>query len=208
MITTYSELKTTIADWLNREDLTATVPAFIQLAEAQMQSDISHWRRSQRASLTANDRFIALPDDWHSTIRLTIDGDYKDLELMSAREMADRRYRDSASGTPRYYRVADQSIELYPSPATDVTFILEYVAKIPALGDSNATNWVLDAAPDAYLYGSLIHAATYLADDQRIAVWAQMYQAAVSRLNREKGETSGSNLRLRVAGLGGGSHYR
>ena len=208
MITNYSGLKAAIADWLNREDLTSAVPDFIVLAEAQMQADIKHWRRTQRASLTANDRFIALPDDWHSTIRLTIDGDYKDLELMSAREMADRRYRDEAADTPRFYRVADQSIELYPSPAKDTTFILEYVEKIPTLSDSNTSNWVLDHAPDAYLYGSLIHSATYLADDQRIPLWAQMYQAAVSRLNREKGETSGSNLRLRVSGLGGGGHYR
>lgn len=204
---TYSSLQTSIANWLNREDLTSVIPDFIQLAEGQMQGDIEHWRRRQRASLTADDRFIALPDDWHSTIRLTIDGDYKDLELISAREMADRRYRDESSGTPRFYRIADQSIELYPSPDSNATFILEYVEKIPALSDSNTTNWVLDEAPDVYLYGSLIHSATYLAEDERIPVWAQMYRAGVERLNREKGDVSGSNLRLRVSGLGGGGHY-
>jgi len=33
-LTTYTELKASIADWLNRSDLTAAIPDFISLAEA------------------------------------------------------------------------------------------------------------------------------------------------------------------------------
>jgi hypothetical protein len=32
-ITTYSELKTAVADWLNRADLTSVIPDFIALAK-------------------------------------------------------------------------------------------------------------------------------------------------------------------------------
>jgi len=208
MITNYSELKATIADWLNHDDSILAVPDFIVLAEAQMQADIAHWRRHAATTLSASTRYVDLPSDWYRTIRITVDGDYRDLELMSTREMADRRWQDEAAGTPRYYRVADGRLELYPSPSEAVTLNVEYEQDIPSLSDSNTSNWVLDRAPDAYLYGALIHSATYLADDARIPLWAQMYQAAVTRLNREKGEVSGSNLRLRVPGLGGAYHYR
>ncbi len=35
-LTTYTELKTSIGDWLNRSDLTTAIPDFISLAEAQI----------------------------------------------------------------------------------------------------------------------------------------------------------------------------
>ena len=79
-----------------------------------------------------------------------------------------------------------------------------YYQKISALSGSNADNWRLTEAPDVYLYGALIHSAPYLAEDERVAMWAQMYSAAVARLNEasELAQYSGSGLRLKVRGLG------
>ena len=42
-ITNYTNLQSTIADYLNRDDLTSVIPVFIQLAEAQMNRDIRHY---------------------------------------------------------------------------------------------------------------------------------------------------------------------
>ena len=39
-LTTYNELKTSLADWLNRQDLTSTIPDFISLAEAQIERQL------------------------------------------------------------------------------------------------------------------------------------------------------------------------
>ncbi len=39
---TYAELKTSIADFLNRDDLTSAVPDFIKLAEADMNRKVKH----------------------------------------------------------------------------------------------------------------------------------------------------------------------
>ncbi len=41
-ITSYSTLQTSIGDWLNRADLTAVIPDFITLAEAQFNRNIRH----------------------------------------------------------------------------------------------------------------------------------------------------------------------
>ena len=41
-ITTYAELKTAIANWLNREDLTSVIPDFISLAEADFNRKLRH----------------------------------------------------------------------------------------------------------------------------------------------------------------------
>ena len=104
---------------------------------------------------------------------------------------------------PRYYTHADSQFRLYPTPDADYDIELLYYAKIPDLA-TNTTNWLLEYAPDVYLYGSLLHSAPYLQEDARVAVWAQMYSAAVARLNEasEKARYSGSGLTLKVRGLG------
>jgi len=81
---------------------------------------------------------------------------------------------------------------------------LLYYAKVPALSDSNTTNWLLTEAPDIYLYGSLLPSAPYLDEDERATTWAQFYAAAIQQLNQasDQARYSGSGLRLKVRGLG------
>jgi hypothetical protein len=58
-----------------------------------------------------------------------------------------------------------------------------YRANLPPLSAANESNWLLAFAPDAYLYGVLMEAAPYLADDDRIGVWAAGVQSAFADLN-------------------------
>ena len=207
-ITNYSNLQTTIADFLNRDDLTSVIPTFIQLAESQMNREVRHWRMEARSSgqQTAGDQFMQLPSDWLETIRLILTGSGTSVaQLISLSGMADRRAKaEDASGTPEFYAHVDGQFELYPTPSEDTDFELLYYQEIPALGDSNTSNWLLEYAPDVYLYGSLIHSAPYLAEDARLAVWAQMYSAAVQNLNNqsERVKNSGTGIRLNIRGLG------
>lgn len=46
-------------------------------------------------------------------------------------------------------------------------------------GSDAATNWLLESAPDVYLFGALLHAATWSDDDERIAKYAPLYQRAL-----------------------------
>ena len=207
-ITNYANLQTTIADFLNRDDLTSVIPTFIQLAEAQMNRDLRHWRMEVRASgqQSGGDAYMQIPADWVETIRFHItDGGTKPLDLISRKALEDKRAgNENMSGTPRYYTHADSQFELYPTPNATTNTELLYFAKIPSLSDSNTTNWLLEDAPDVYLYGALIHSSPYLAEDERVGVWAQMYSAAVSQLNdkSEKSRMSGSGLTVKIRGMG------
>lgn len=206
-LTNYSELKSTIADFLNRDDLTSVVPTFIALAEAQMNRDLRHWKMEQRATGTLNSEYSLLPTDWLETIQVHVTGDGTyPVQLASRDSIADRRSANNdTSGRPRYYSHADSSIELYPSPDSDYVIELLYYQKLDALGDSAPSNWLLIEAPDVYLYASLIHSSPYLQEDARAATWAQLYGAAVQKLNdaSEKSRMSGSGLTMKVRGLGG-----
>ena len=207
-ISNYTNLKTTIADFLNRDDLASAIPTFIQLGESQMNRDIRHWKMEARTSgqQSQGDQYMQLPADWLETIRLHLTSQGTDaVELASMASIADKRAQvDDQAGRPRFYAHVRGEFELFPTPDEDTDFELLYYQKIPALGDSNASNWLLEYAPDIYLYGSLAHSAPYLQEDARIAVWAQMYAAAVSQLNSqsERVKNSGSGIRLNIRGLG------
>jgi len=207
-ITNYTNLQTAIADFLNRDDLTSVIPTFIQLAETQLQREIRHWKMETRASgqQSAGDQYMQIPADWLETIRLHLTGSGTSAVTMTSRAaMADIRAKNENASTvaPYYYTHADGQFELYPTPSEDTDFELLYYQKIPDLA-SNTTNWLLSDAPDVYLYGSLLHSAPYLAEDARVAVWAQMYSAAVQNVNNasEQARYSGSGMTLKVRGLG------
>lgn len=200
-LTTYAELKSSIADWLNRDDLTSVIPDFISLAEANMDRSIRHWRMEKRVTATVDGQYTGLIGDYLEGIRFSIaNGDR--LELLSQGEMQQRRTAyDDTTGKPRYYAISDGQLELYPTPDGSYTVEMLYYGQITPLSDSNTTNWLLTHHPDAYLYGSLVHASPYLGEDQRATVWASLYQSALDAINKESSDAKfgGSGRRLKIA---------
>jgi hypothetical protein len=91
-----------------------------------------------------------------------------------------RAGRYSAAGKPQYYTVVGSQLEFIPTPDTQYEGELTYYAKIPALSDSNTSNWLLTYAPDLYLYGALIEAEPYLKNDERVGLWGELYLRVVA----------------------------
>ena len=201
-ITTYTELKAAIADFLNRDDLSATVPTFISLAEADIQRRVRHWRMEKRSTAELDTQYSAIPADFVEVIRMYItSGDTKPLELISQGELLDRKRKNlNTSGSPSYYALTAGEIEVFPVPDGTYDLELYYIARIPALSDSNASNWLLERYQDAYLYGSLVHSAPYLKDDARAQMWAALYQSSVDAINAEseRSKFGGSGRRMKI----------
>ena len=68
----YSDLKTSVADWLNRTDLTSTIPDFITLAEAGFNKEIRNRKMIKRATATIDSQYSAVPADWLQTVDFVI----------------------------------------------------------------------------------------------------------------------------------------
>lgn len=200
-ITNYTELKSTIADWLNRDDLTTVIPTFISLAEKQMERSVRHYKMIIRKSAILDTQYTSLPADWLETIRVHLTtGDTHRLELVSLDDMVELREKSgNTAGRPRYYAHIGETIESYPTPDSSYDMELMYYQKIIPLGTTVPTNWLLEIAPDAYLYGALLAAAPYLAEDERIEVWGGLYSSAIQALNNTSNASrdSGSGLKMR-----------
>jgi hypothetical protein len=180
-LTSYSTLKSSIADWLNRDDLTSVIPDFISLAEAQIERRVPTQKMVKRANATIDTPFSALPSDFLSakSLVLTSTAPVQPLVFLTEDELDSKKYVYRTTGKPIYFALVGNQIEVLPAPDTSYTAELTYVATLAKLSDSNTSNWVLERHPDVYLYGTLLQAAPYLRDDERVGMWASLYAQAI-----------------------------
>ena len=205
-ITNYTELKASVADWLNREDLTAQIPDFITFAEARLNRTLRTREMLTRRRTVTTDGFIGLPPDYLETYQLQLPTNATNtpepLTFIGPDEAA-RFKATSMTGKTRYYTIIDGAFELIPTPSSSVELTITYYAKVPALSSTQATNWLLTKAPDIYLYATLANAAPYLQNDERIPVWSQLASSAFDELmmDSERASRSRTNLTARRRGF-------
>ena len=187
-ITTYTELRAGIADWLNRSDLSDSIQAFIQLTE-------SKFKRVLRTKHQTVVQYVTVADAGTVTIGATIEN-YEmfitepvakagEIEPVSVGSIyRERARRSNVAGRPLFGAIIDTQLRLAPIP--DDVYTIEIVGEtifVP-LGPSQATNYILDDYPDVYLYGALMEAAPYLKHDERIPVWQTKFESALFELEQ------------------------
>lgn len=204
-ITTYAELQTAVADWLNRSDLTAAIPNFISLAEAQLNRELRHRKMVTRATLTVSSSYVNTPSDWLENIRFQLNTNpVTPLVFSTPEQLLEDSQVYITSGQPMFFTVAGTQLQVLPAPDTSYSAELMYYAKIPALSISNTTNWLLTEAPDIYLYATLVQSAPYLKEDERIGTWAGLYQKLLSDIEvaDERARIGNSKLTPRIRSFG------
>lgn len=180
----YADLKTAIAGWLQRTDLSTNTDDFVTLLEAQCNKKLRCSNMVVRAQAPVTHEYEDLPSDYLEmiTIQIPVAGTNPPdpLEYISPQEF-NARTDIFTSGTPIVYTIVGSQIRLGPPPTSGTVLEMAYYAAIPAL--SAGVNWLITTAPDIYLYGSLIQSAPFLRDDGRISVWQTFYVTAVEALN-------------------------
>ena len=210
---TYDELKTNIANFLNRSDLTSQLDFFIDATEAEFNRRLRNKDMIKRATATADAQYISLPNDWLEAVNVQIDSnEFRPLFQQSIESLdVYRKSTDNVASQPIYYALVDNTIELAPTPDTSYTLQLTYYGTIDALSSSNTTNFISTGYPDAYLYGALKHASIYLMEDDRVALFTGQFEKALEemRMEQEKAEFGKGSLmqRRRTYGKSGKNIY-
>lgn len=180
-IDSYSTLKSGIADFLNRSDLTSVIPTFISLSEAKFNRTLRVRQMIKRATATIDTQFFAMPADFLEAKSFVLNTNPLTYLEYATQDFLQKQRQDVyiTSGKPALFGVVGTQFEAVPTPDGNYTGELTYYAKIESLSDTTTSNWLLAYAPDLYLYGALVQAAPYLRDDERIAVWGQFYTAVM-----------------------------
>ena len=200
MITDYTSLQAAIASWINRNDLTADIPVFIQLNEADINRNLRVPDMVVQAAPTSSSGSITLPTDCRSVKYLkndiTTTSYMPALEYVGPEEFENFKVAQITGQPVRYYTIVGSDVPMLPAPADGTAFNLAYWQNIPALSDSQPSNWLLVKSPDLYLFGSLLQAAAFGFEDERIPVWQAAKQDILDKMDYEGSRYSRPQVQL------------
>ena len=203
-LSTYTELKSAIANWLNRSDLTTEIgDDFIKLVESEYNSKLRiKAMLTSKTDYSVDAETVAVPTGFLQVRDFYIvQGTNKySLTYMPPTQM-DQVKGGSTTGRPNVYTILGTNFRFAPTPDATYTATINYYIAIDALSGSTATNWILTNHPGVYLYGSLYHAANFLGgiEPNKLQNWLQLYQTGLERIERNDREDqwSGSPLQTR-----------
>jgi hypothetical protein len=173
MATDYASLKTEVADFYNRSDLTSVIDTFIDLAEAEMQRKLKLLEFETTGTVTVTSGSGTVPTGFLGARTLSWSANpERVLTYLTPDKLA--TINASSPSFVSYYTITGTTIKF----ADDMsgTLNITYMARFTPLSGSNTTNAIITNHPGAYLSGSLKYAAIYCKDLDA----AQGYQALFS----------------------------
>jgi len=205
-ISTFAELKTATANWLDRSDLTARIPEFIALAEARF-NRILRIRDmetvSTAISTAAGTREYSLPTGFVQMKEFHLTTDPLTPLAYITPEMMTRLWAGSSKGKPEVFTIIADNVRLGPNPDAVYTTSMLYYKTFTALSDSATTNDMLTNNPDVYLYGTLLEAEPFIMNDERVQLWGMAFEKAIGDIQNQDNKDRHSGSQLRVMNTGG-----
>lgn len=211
-----SELLAALQGWLgDRTDLVDQLPNFVALAEEDMSGRLRARELHDRVVALLTEEYEWLPVDFAAVDYLAFGSGAGDRVRLPYFTMAqldnDQRY-GQAKDAPCAYSIIGTQIRFAPAPTAIVIppgvdedlepwkarhFELVYWRKVAPLTAPASTNVVLANYPSCYLYGSLVAAEPFIANDARLPMWQQQYAEAVERATM--GDKRDTQARLTVS---------
>ena len=187
----YLDLRLAVSEHVGNRAITDVFPRLVRMAEATLNRQLRTRRQMTTATLTFVDGVAPLPADCLEIISLFS----RPQVPMRAGSVTDAR--DTASGDDTY-AVSGSNVLIYG--ATGPRELLYYAA-IPTLTTGpTATNWLLAAHPQLYLYAVGFEAAKFLRDPELASMTDQLFVAALNemRITDERDRWANAVVRQRT----------
>lgn len=214
MIDTRAKLRAAIQDELTRldgglgetvniggQDVDSAVDRAIARCEIRIQRTIRvrQMETSTSIATVGGTAIYALPGDFLSAQFAYLDTDPVFSLAQDSLANLFAEFADQATAQPQKFAVVGSNIHLRPVPDGVYTLKLFYYQSITPLSDSVSTNWLLEDAPDLYLYGSCLELSPYLGDDERIQVWKGAFDEGVRLLTEDNDTAKWSGVLVQAA---------
>jgi len=193
--TNYTTFVATVANYLGRDDLSSVIPDFVELAQERISRElrVQEMLKVATASTTGGDSTVSFPSDFLELREIHIQGTPVNTLEFQTPDKFFRNGKTTTSGVPEYFTMLGAEFQFAPIPDGTQTVQILYYAKPTFISASNSSNIYLAYFPDALLYATLAEAEPYLMNDERIAVWSNMYDRAIFNIREnDKGATFSS----------------
>ena len=186
VISTFSTLKTAVADYIDRDDISAVggpIDQWVSMMEAELYRDLRIRFMESAFNVTIASQVAALPADFLEAKFLYIDGQpIVALQSRAAFDLFNEYPNRAGSGKPKFFAQVGDNLEFGPSPDSGYAVKGTYYALPTDLSTSNETNWLTTNAPDVLLNGTLLQSLSYLGMDERAEIWQRNYSEGFKRL--------------------------
>jgi hypothetical protein len=178
----YTELKTAIADFAVRSDLTTQMDTFIALAEEAIYNGVGDIAplRTTGMQLSVTSGLPTLPSDFLEAIRLTTtsNGYTSVVEYRTPEQFAEIR---NFGAVAQFFTILNGQLLTVP---TIGTYEFHYYKRFAALSAGASTNWILTNGPSVYLHGSLMALYKMTRDADREQASMRDFGIAMKALQR------------------------
>lgn len=197
-LSTYSDLKTAVATWLHRADMTTIVPDLILLGERRIFREVRCNEMETALSSAIASGVIVVPSGYLELKFAYIDGSpTRKLQRASASQIYEQYPVRASGGKPRL--IAREGTNFIFGPYPDSTYTVKGVYYAEPASIQSSANSVFLAHPDLYLMAALCEASPYLKDDQRVPLWEQKYAQIKTQISTLEAKEYGSGGGLRVS---------
>jgi hypothetical protein len=198
----YTQLSQAIQDYVQSTETSfvANIPLFVQLAEERIYNavDLPSLRKNVLGSLTANNKYLALPGDFLSVFSLAVinaAGEYEYLLNKDVNFIRQSYPQPTDTGIPKYYAIfgpnssSVNELTIIVGPTPDASYNVEFhYFYYPESIVTAGTSWLGDNFETFLLYGSLREAVIFQKGEQdMVAYYEQKYQESLALL-RELGD--------------------
>jgi len=178
--------------------VTTQINTFIEQAERRIYNSVQipSLRKNVTGTCTANNKYLACPNDYLSTFSLAVidvvTGEYEYLLNKDVNFIRQAYPSPTATGKPRYYALFGSRL----NDPNELTFILgptpdlSYSAELhyfyyPQSIVTAGTSWLGDNYSPVLLYGALVEAYTYMkGETDMLLAYNTKYNEALAQLNR------------------------
>ena len=186
-MTDYSDFKTQIAEWSNRQDWSdALVTSFVRMAESKLNQELRVALMIQLDDGLIASRCAPLPPDWLAMDLVRVANSNGADGFLTARYKArDEFFNQRDTHTWMYYTLVGTQIYFggTPDPVDGTVYRLAYYGEVPVFSDTQQS-WVYTKYPNLYLSAAMMFAYLHaVGEEQNAANAKQLAEDMIQKLN-------------------------
>ncbi|MBP1882386.1 phage adaptor protein [Sinorhizobium mexicanum] len=193
--TDYASLLIDAGDYAGRDDVAHLFPRFLALAELKFNRVMRTAGMEKTTAVPLAEGEGSLPPDFLEA-RQVLAADGRALRALPLQELSSH---GTAAGAPIGYAIIGSAIEVRPKGGDNIH--LTYYAKIPPLTAEAPSNWLIEKAPDIYLYALVEEIAVWERDVSKAGAAEALKRQAMAGLGLADERLRWGNAEVVIGGL-------